>query len=684
MNKGMKGMRGGMPPKGSAMGKPKMDKGLLKRILGLLIKSYPVLIPIVVLCIVLSAVVSSIPSIFMQKVFAAVDVRIGVIRDAAGVSGLETISKEWITANSAFLSEQWTIAKSEILPLVGILIGLYALSIIFITVQTQLMAKITQGFLDKMRCKMFDGMQDLPIKFFDTHKHGDIMSYYTNDIDALRQLVSQSLPSLIQSAIIVVTVFFIMLWYSIPMTVVILIGIALMILVSKKIGGGSAKYFIRQQRSVANFEGYIQETMNGQKVVKVFNHEGKSQEEFDKINGELFDDSYKAHAFANCLGPIIMNIGNILYVIVAIAGGLFITLAPDLNISLRGLIQAGGIAALAFSIDIIVPFLNMTKQFTGNINQLSQQINSIIMGMAGAGRVFSLMDEKPETDDGYVTLVNCRIDENGNIEETAERTGKWAWKHPHSDGSLTYTELRGDVRMVDVDFEYEEGKPVLHDVSVYAEPGQKVAFVGATGAGKTTITNLINRFYDIADGKIRYDGINVNKIKKADLRRSLGIVLQDTNLFTGSVMDNIRYGRLDATDEECIAAAKLAGADDFITRLPGGYDTELSNNGANLSQGQRQLIAIARAAVADPPVMILDEATSSIDTRTEAIVQKGMDKLMEGRTVFVIAHRLSTVRNSDVIMVLDHGRIIERGNHEKLIAEKGVYYQLYTGAFELE
>ena len=684
MNKGMKGMRGGMPPKGSAMGKPKMDKGLLKRILGLLIKSYPVLIPIVVLCIVLSAVVSSIPSIFMQKVFAAVDVRIGVIRDAAGVSGLMSVSKEWITANSAFLSEQWSIAKSEILPLVGILIGLYALSIIFITVQTQLMAKITQGFLDKMRCKMFDGMQDLPIKFFDTHKHGDIMSYYTNDIDALRQLVSQSLPSLIQSAIIVVTVFFIMLWYSIPMTVVILIGIALMILVSKKIGGGSAKYFIRQQRSVANFEGYIQETMNGQKVVKVFNHEGKSQEEFDKINGELFDDSYKAHAFANCLGPIIMNIGNILYVIVAIAGGLFITLAPHLNISLRGLVQAGGIAALAFSIDIIVPFLNMTKQFTGNINQLSQQINSIIMGMAGAGRVFSLMDEKPETDDGYVTLVNCRIDENGNIEETAERTGKWAWKHPHSDGSLTYTELRGDVRMVDVDFEYEEGKPVLHDVSVYAEPGQKVAFVGATGAGKTTITNLINRFYDIADGKIRYDGINVNKIKKADLRRSLGIVLQDTNLFTGSVMDNIRYGRLDATDEECIAAAKLAGADDFITRLPGGYDTELSNNGANLSQGQRQLIAIARAAVADPPVMILDEATSSIDTRTEAIVQKGMDKLMEGRTVFVIAHRLSTVRNSDVIMVLDHGRIIERGNHEKLIAEKGVYYQLYTGAFELE
>ena len=684
MNKG--GMRGGMHQSrgGAAMGgRRKPDKGVLKRVTGLLIKSYPVLIPIVIVCIVLSAVVSSIPAIFMQKVFAAITARVDIIREAAGVSGLMAVPKEWIAENSAFLAEQWSLAKSEILPMVGILIGLYVLSIAFITVQSQLMAKITQGFLDKMRCKMFDGMQNLPIKYFDTHKHGDIMSYYTNDIDTLRQLVSQSLPSLIQSSIIVLTVFGIMLWYSVPMTLVVLLGIGLMIIVSKTIGGGSAKYFIRQQRSVANFEGYIQETMNGQKVVKVFNHEKKAEEEFDKINGELFNDSYKAHAYANCLGPIIMNIGNILYVICAVVGGLFITLVAP-NVSFRGLITAGSFLALPFSIDIIVPFLNMTKQFTGNVNQVSQQINSIIMGLAGAGRVFSLMDEKPETDDGYVTLVNCKIDENGNITETAERTGKWAWKHPHGDGTLPYTELRGDVRMVDVDFEYEEGKPVLHDVSVYAEPGQKVAFVGATGAGKTTITNLINRFYDIADGKIRYDGINVNKIKKADLRRSLGIVLQDTNLFTGSVMDNIRYGRLDATDEECIAAAKLAGADDFITRLPGGYDTELSNNGANLSQGQRQLIAIARAAVADPPVMILDEATSSIDTRTEAIVQKGMDKLMEGRTVFVIAHRLSTVRNSDVIMVLDHGRIIERGNHEKLIAEKGVYYQLYTGAFELE
>lgn len=421
-------------------------------------------------------------------------------------------------------------------------------------------------------------------------------------------------------------------------------------------------------------EGFIQEMMNGMKVVKVFCHEKKSAEDFDSINNELCNDSRSAHTYASMLGPIIMNIGNILYVLTAIIGGvLILNNVPNVSISMKPL-----------GISILVPFLNMTKQFTGNVNQLSQQVNSVVMAMAGAGRVFSLMDEKPETDDGYVTLVNAKIDSDGNITETDERTGMWAWKHPHGDGSLTYTRLRGDVRLVDVDFAYEEGKDVLHDVSVYAEPGQKVAFVGATGAGKTTITNLINRFYDIADGKIRYDGININKIKKADLRHSLGIVLQDTNLFTGTVMDNIRYGRLDATVDECRAAAKLAGADDFITRLPEGYSTQLTNNGANLSQGQRQLIAIARAAVADPPVMILDEATSSIDTRTEAIVQRGMDKLMEGRTVFVIAHRLSTVMNSDVIMVLDHGRIIERGNHEKLIAEHGTYYKLYTGAFELE
>lgn len=678
----MKNKKNGMPEMtGAKPMKRKADMKLLGRVFRMLVQAYPVLVPITGVCIVLSAIVSSIPSIFMQKVFDKIADSIAIIKKAAEASGLSL--REFAQGNGAFLSERWAAAKAEILPIVGVLIVLYVFAIIFITLQTQLMAKITQGFLDKLRREMFNGMQNLPIKYFDTHKHGDIMSYYTNDIDTLRELVSRSFPQMLQSGIIVLTVFCIMMWYSIPMTLVVMLGVVAMVFVSKKVGGGSAKYFIRNQKSVAKCEGYIQEMMNGQKVIKVFCHEGKAEQDFDTINEELYEDSKKAHAYANILGPIIMNIGNILYVICAVAGGLFITLDMT-NLSFYGLIKEGSFTALAFRISIIIPFLNMTKQFTGNVNQLSQQINSIVMGMAGAQRIFSLMDEKPEADDGYVTLVNCRYDEKGNITETTERTGKWAWKHPHGDGTLTYTPLAGDVRMYDVDFGYEENKPVLHDITVYAEPGQKVAFVGATGAGKTTITNLINRFYDIADGKIRYDGININKIKKSDLRRSLGIVLQETNLFTGSVMDNIRYGRLDATDEECIEAARLAGADDFISRLPQGYNTELSGNGANLSQGQRQLIAIARAAVADPPVMILDEATSSIDTRTEAIVQRGMDKLMEGRTVFVIAHRLSTVMNSDVIMVLDHGRIIERGNHEKLIAEKGVYYQLYTGAFELE
>ena len=630
--------------------KPKLNGKTLFRVLKLLYRGYPVMLPLTVLFILLSAIVSAIPSIFMQKVFAV------------------------ITRHTEAQDFNWAVVKSEILPIVGILIGLYVLSVLCITVYTQCMTKITQGFLHKLRCAMFDGMQNLPISYFDTHKHGDIMSHYTNDIDALRELVSQSLPTMIQASVIVLTVFGIMLWYSVYMTLVILVGIVCMVLVSGKIAGGSSKYFIRQQESVGRTEGLIQEMMNGQKVIKVFSHEAAAEQDFDKINEQLFSDSYRAHAYANCLGPIIMNIGNLLYVLCAVAGGIFL-LSGAPNLALSG---------LAFSIDIIVPFLNMTKQFSGNINQLSQQMNSIVMGLAGAERIFALMDEKPEVDDGYVTLVRCNLGENGEITETAERTGHWAWKHPHSDGSLTYTRLQGDVRMVDVDFGYEENKPVLHHVTVYAEPGQKVAFVGATGAGKTTITNLINRFYDIADGKIRYDGININKIKKADLRRSLGIVLQETNLFTGTVMDNIRYGRLDATEEECIAAARLAGADDFITRLPKGYQTELSGNGANLSQGQRQLIAIARAAVADPPVMILDEATSSIDTRTEAIVQRGMDELMKGRTVFVIAHRLSTVKNSDVILVLDHGQVIERGNHEKLLENRGTYYQLYTGAFELE
>ena len=634
---------------GAPKGRPKAAPGTFGRIIKLLFSYYPGLVPLTIFCILFSSAVSAIPSIFVQKVITSI--------------------QNW------YLSGDWEAAKGEIISEVLILISLYLLSVIAIAVYTQLMAYITQGFLCKLRRSMFDGMQDLPIKYFDTHKHGDIMSYYTNDIDTLRQLVSQAMPSLISSGAIVVCVLGIMLWYSVWMTLLVLAGVALMFLVSKKIGGGSAKYFVRQQKSVGRAEGYIQEMMNGQKVVKVFSHEPESIEGFDEINEALYEDGYRANAYANMLGPIIMNIGNVLYVVIATVGGLFLLSGlPNLSIS-----------GMAFGISILVPFLNMTKQFTGNVNQLSQQINAIVMGMAGAERIFALMDEKPEADDGYVTLVNAKISPDGSITETNERTDRWAWKHPHrEDGTVTYTELKGDVRLTDVDFGYEEGKPVLHDVTVWAEPGQKVAFVGATGAGKTTITNLINRFYDIEDGKIRYDGININKIKKSDLRRSLGIVLQETNLFTGTVMDNIRYGRLDATDEECVAAAKLAGADDFITRLPGGYSSELTNNGANLSQGQRQLIAIARAAVADPPVMILDEATSSIDTRTEAIVQRGMDKLMEGRTVFVIAHRLSTVMNSDVIMVLDHGRIIERGNHEKLIAEKGTYYQLYTGAFELE
>ena len=634
---------------GAPKGRPKAAPGTFGRIIKLLFSYYPGLVPLTIFCILFSSAVSAIPSIFVQKVITSI--------------------QNW------YLSGDWEAAKGEIISEVLILISLYLLSVIAIAVYTQLMAYITQGFLCKLRRSMFDGMQDLPIKYFDTHKHGDIMSYYTNDIDTLRQLVSQALPSLISSGAIVVCVLGIMLWYSVWMTLLVLAGVALMFLVSKKIGGGSAKYFVRQQKSVGRAEGYIQEMMNGQKVVKVFSHEPESIEGFDEINEALYEDGYRANAYANMLGPIIMNIGNVLYVVIATVGGLFLLSGlPNLSIS-----------GMAFGISILVPFLNMTKQFTGNVNQLSQQINAIVMGMAGAERIFALMDEKPEADDGYVTLVNAKISPDGSITETNERTDRWAWKHPHREnGTVTYTELKGDVRLTDVDFGYEEGKPVLHDVTVWAEPGQKVAFVGATGAGKTTITNLINRFYDIEDGKIRYDGININKIKKSDLRRSLGIVLQETNLFTGTVMDNIRYGRLDATDEECVAAAKLAGADDFITRLPGGYSAELTNNGANLSQGQRQLIAIARAAVADPPVMILDEATSSIDTRTEAIVQRGMDKLMEGRTVFVIAHRLSTVMNSDVIMVLDHGRIIERGNHEKLIAEKGTYYQLYTGAFELE
>ena len=633
---------------------PKIKKGNFGRIIKLLFKEYPILLPITILCIIIDAVFASLPAVFQQQILADITI--------------------WYNTGD------WISASEVILPKVGLLACMYVISLIAVTFNAQIMAYITQGVLKKLRAQMFDKMQYLPIKYFDTHKHGDIMSHYTNDIDALRQLISQALPTLLRASVLLISVFSIMIYYSLWLTLVVMFGVVFMMLVSKTVGKGSAKFFMRQQKSVGKAEGFVQEMMTGQKVIKVFNHENQCKTDFRKVNEELYENNFKAHAYANILGPIISNIGNILYVLIALVGGILILVnAPNPGISS---LVSGSVVVL--TIDIVVPFLNMARQFSGNVNQLAQQINSIAMAMAGAERIFTLIDEEPETDNGYVTLVNAEINSNEEITETCRHTGKWAWKHPHHDGSVTFTELKGDIVMENVDFAYEEGKTILHDISLYARPGQKVAFVGATGAGKTTITNLINRFYDIEDGKIRYDGININKIKKSDLRRSLGLILQDTNLFTGTVMENIRYGNLNATDGECIEAAKLSGADDFITRLPDGYNTMLSNNGDNLSQGQRQLLSIARAAVGNPPVMIMDEATSSIDTRTEQIVQRGMDKLMEGRTVFVIAHRLSTVKNSNVIMVLDHGRIIERGTHEDLIAAKGQYYQLYTGAFELE
>ena len=560
----------------------------------------------------------------------------------------------------------------------GIMAGIYAAGILCSFVYTRLMAVVTQGFLKHVREDMFDKMQTLPVRYFDTHTHGDIMSYYTNDVDALRQLISQSVPQSLFSLVSIITLLVTMLISSIYLTLVVLLGVGVMLLVTKSVGGRSAKFFVRQQNSMGRTEGFVEEMINGQKVIKVFCHEKASEEDFAKVNDELFRDSDKANSYGNILMPAIMNIGHVVFVAVAIVGGALV-LGGVHNLSITG------VAASVITMGAIVSFLNMSRQFTLNIGQVSMQINAVVMAIAGAGRIFEFLDNEPEVDNGYVELVNAEIDVDGNITESEKRTGKWAWRHPHqADGTVTYTELKGDIRLVDVDFGYVPEKIVLHDVTLYAKPGQKIAFVGATGAGKTTITNLINRFYDIEDGKIRYDGININKIKKADLRRSLGMVLQDTNLFTGTIMDNIRYGKLDATDEECVEAAKLAGAHDFITRLPDGYDTMLTGDGSNLSQGQKQLLSIARVAVANPPVLILDEATSSIDTRTEYLVQKGMDALMEGRTVFVIAHRLSTIQNSDAIMVLDHGRIIERGSHEELIARKGQYYQLYTGAFELE
>ncbi len=648
------------PVKGKGMG-GKADFKSLKRLIGILFKNYKGLLLVVFACLVVSAISSSIAGIFLQNLYSQFD---------------------FVLKNTLTIDEAWR----NVLMILATMLGIYAVGWIANILLGQFGAVLTQKFLRDMRNEVFDKMEKLPIKYFDRNAHGDIMSIYTNDIDAIRQLVSQSLPQLCMTMITLITLTFIMLYYSVMLWAIVFVGVIAILFVTKKIGGKSAKYFMAQQRSVGKVEGYIEEMMNGQKVVKVFCHENKTLEGFDNLNNELFDVSDKANGFSNMLMPIIHNIGNIMYVVIAFIGcGIYIlSKGSGINIGFESLIKTGSFTT-ALTIPVVVAFLGMARQFANQMGQISNQINSVIMAMAGASRVFELIDQKPEEDNGYVTLVNAEYDENGQLCEAAHRTGIWAWKHPHSaDSSVTYTLLEGAIVMDDVDFGYDPDKIVLHGITLYAKPGQKIAFVGATGAGKTTITNLINRFYDIADGKIRYDGININKIMKADLRRSLGIVLQDTNLFTGTVMDNIRYGKLDATDEECIAAAKLAGADDFITRLPKGYNTELSGNGTNLSQGQRQLISIARAAVADPPVMILDEATSSIDTRTESIVQRGMDKLMEGRTVFVIAHRLSTVMNSDVIMVLDHGRIIERGDHNTLIEQKGTYYQLYTGAFELE
>lgn len=637
--------------------KQKKKTHAMRRVIGQLFRDYPGQLTAVIICIIISAVVAVMPAVYLET--------------------LTTYIEEGLNSG-------WDAVSGKIVQTILLMIGIYLVGLICITIHTQLMAGITQGFLHKMRVRMFSGMQNLPIRYFDQNSHGDIMSHYTNDADTLRQLISQSLPNLLSSGLTIVCLLLVMMYFSVALMLVVIVGIVLMFFVTKKVGGNSAKYFIRQQHSLGKVEGYIEEMMNGQKVVKVFCHETATEQDFDRLNEQLCHDAGKANKFGNIFGPIMNNIGNLLYVCTAFVGGALVCSNGAIpNISLQNLI-AGGSLIGAMTIPVVASYLGMTKQFTGNVNQVSQQINSVAMAMAGAERVFDLIDQLPETDNGKVRLVNCR-EENGQLVECAERTGMWAWKCPDAlPGEPAMVRLTGDVRFFDVDFAYEEGKTILHDVSLYARPGEKIAFVGATGAGKTTITNLINRFYDIADGKIRYDGININRIRKADLRSSLGIVLQDVNLFTGTVMDNIRYGKLDATDDECIRAAKLANAHDFITRLPNGYQTMLTSNGANLSQGQRQLLSIARAAVADPPVMILDEATSSIDTRTEALVQRGMDALMKGRTVFVIAHRLSTVQNSDAIMVLDHGRIIERGSHDDLIAQKGTYYQLYTGAFELE
>ena len=629
--------------------KNKNKRIILFRLLQDLFAHAPVLLPSVLLCSALTAVLAAVPAIFQQKILAVVT--------------------DYLHAGNS----SWAQAKEAIFPLLLGLVGLYLISLVLFTFYTQALVVITQTFMHKLRQRMFNHMQDLPISFFDQNKHGDLMSYYTNDIQSLRMMIAWALPDMVRAGLIVLTVFFIMIYYSVPMTLVVLVGVVAMFFTIKKLAGGSARYFVDQQERLGKLQGYVEEAMTGQKVIKVFNHEQATTKAMAEKNEALFQVSYRANAYANAIGPIIMNIGNVLYVIVAAVGGAYL-LGGLPNFSLSGTV---------FSLSILIPFLNMTKQFTGNVNQFAQNINSLVMALAGAERIYRLLDTPAEIDEGQVRLVLVR-EENGQWVETSERTAHWAWKLPEKDGTFTLKPMRGAMQLVHVDFGYVPDQQVLYDISVYAEPGQQVAFVGETGAGKTTITNLMNRFYEIDTGQILYDGIDIRMIRKEDLRKSLGLVLQNTNLFTGTVMDNIRYGRLEASDEECIEAAKLAGAHSFISRLPEGYATKLEANGADLSQGQRQLLSIARAVVADTPALVLDEATSSIDTHTEQLVLEGMNRLMKGRTVFVIAHRLSTVEDSDVIMVMDQGHIIERGSHQDLIQERGVYYQLYTGAFEME